>query len=395
MNHDVEIIVVGAGPAGSAAAIAAARRGRRVLLLDRARFPRDKPCGDLIGARALRLARLLGIDEDIVDRYHALAGVQVTTTGGDLRLSPVGRAGRAFVDRSDARIIPRETFDAAMVAAARRAGASLEIVNVRSVGWEDGQRVVRGTSREGEVEPRAPLVIIAGGYGCRVASDVAPSSDERAEERPHGIAMRGYFRSISSPPGEIVFSLDEWVLPGYGWVFPLPDGMANVGIGTLVGKGKGQGESEHLHQLYWRYVNDPSSPIARWMANAKPIGKPRTWPLDLGPRPRRLVADGLLVAGESAGFVGPMTGAGIAFALESGMKAGEIAASALTRGDTSADALNPYASWAARHPLAWLKVEEHAHRLISDPARLRRVVRLTRPLPFTPALGAKLLLNLG
>ncbi|MDQ4044033.1 MAG: geranylgeranyl reductase family protein [Chloroflexota bacterium] len=393
MSHDAEIIIVGAGPAGSAAAIAASQLGRRVLLLDRARFPRDKPCGDLIGARALRLARILGIDHEVVDRYRPLSGVQVTTDAGSLNLSPTGTAGRAFVDSSDARIIPRETFDAAMMAAAIRTGASLETVTVRSVDSEGAQRVVRGTSRGGEIKLRAPLVIIAGGYGCRVASDVAPSPDERAEERPHGIAMRGYFRNVSSPPREIVFSLDEWVLPGYGWVFPLPGGMANVGIGSLVGKG--QGESEHLHQLYHRYVNDPSSPIAQWMADVEPVGKPRTWPLDLGPRPRRLVAAGLLVAGESAGFVGPMTGAGIAFALESGMKAGEIASAALARGNTSANALNPYARWAVRHPLAWLKVEERAHWLISDPARLRRVVRVTRPLPVTPAIGAKLLLNLG
>lgn len=393
MGHDAEIIVVGAGPAGSAAAIAAARCGGRVLLLDRARFPRDKPCGDLIGANALRLARSLGIDEDVLARFHPLTGVELTTSAGDLSLAPTTTPGRAFVDHSDARIIPRETFDAAMVATALRAGAVLDTAHVRSVETESGQRVVRGTNTDRVVELHAPIVIIAGGYGCRVASDIAPSADERARERAHGIAMRGYFRNVASPPNEIVFSLNEWVLPGYGWVFPLPGGMANVGIGTLVGK---ESESpEHLHELYRRYIEDSSSPIAECMRNAQPTGKPRSWPLDLGPRPRRLIADGLLLAGESAGFVGPMTGAGIAFALESGAKAGETAAAALARGDTSTEFLNSYARWAARHPLRWLRAEERAHWLISEPARLNRVVRLTRPLPITPTLGAKLLLNLG
>jgi flavin-dependent dehydrogenase len=113
--------------------------------------------------------------------------------------------------------------------------------------------------------------------------------------------MRGYWRGVDAPPGRIVFALDRWLLPGYGWVFPLPDGSANVGVGMLV---DGRASREPLRELYARFVADPASPAFAWLRRAAPTGEPRAWPLDLGPRPRRLVADGLLVAGEAAGLVG-------------------------------------------------------------------------------------------
>ena len=86
---------------------------------------------------------------------------------------------------------------------------------------------------------------------------------------PRGIAMRGYFRDVDAPPGRIAFCLNEWVLPGYGWVFPLPDGGANVGVGTLTEGGA----DEHLRALYERFVGDPASPASAWLGGATPVGR--------------------------------------------------------------------------------------------------------------------------
>lgn len=393
-GFDADVIVIGAGPAGSAAATTAARAGRDVLLVDRQSFPRDKPCGDLIGARAMRAARRLGVDERTLTSSARLDGVLVTTTTRDLVLAPASAIGRWAQAGSDARVIPRLRFDDAVRRTALRAGARFERGHARRVSaWDGAGRIVHLQHDRQLVALRARLVVVAGGYGCRVADDVAPPRPAHGRERPHGIAMRGYLRGVTAPERRIVFCLDEWTLPGYGWLFPLPDGRANVGIGTLVRRG--DENPEHLRDLYARFVTDPGSPIARWLRDAVADGEPRAWPLDLGPRARRASAPGLLVAGEAAALVGPMTGAGIAFALESGAWAGEVAAHALTAGIADARALEPYARWLDAHPLRWLRVEARAHWLVSDADRLRRVTRVTHALPGAGPLGAKLLLALG
>ncbi len=385
-----EVVVVGAGPAGSATAITLARAGRRVLLLDRAAFPRDKPCGDLIGARAMGWARKLGVSEDDLAAYAPLHGALIATDGGKLDLVPRTAVGRAMLFRSDARVIPRAVFDAALVRAAERAGAEQRQINVRHVTpWRGGERAVVGRTPEGELTIRAKAVVIAGGYGCRLAQDMPAAA--AANQPPRGIAIRGYFTGVDAPPGRIAFCLNEWVLPGYGWVFPLPAGGANVGVGTLADGGG----DEHLRALYDRFVDHPASPAAGWLRDASSSGRPRAWPLDLGPRPRRLIADGLLVAGEAAALVGPLTGAGIAFALESGARAGATLAQSLAAGDVSADRLVPYARFVSRRCLPWLRAEGVAQRWLGDPRHLRRLLRAVQPLPPTGTLGARLLLHLG
>ena len=392
-SETVEAVVIGAGPAGSAAAVGLARAGRRVLLLDRTGFPRDKPCGDLIGVHALGLARELGIDEDAIAPYPSLTGAVITSGGGTVDLTPRGRAGRRLLRGSDARVVPRMVFDGAMVDAAVRAGAALRRVAVRTVSTsEGGARLVEGAAGGKPWRIRARIVVVAGGYGSRVVLPVSEREPTRRNEPPHGVAMRGYLAGVTPPSGRIAFCLDDWVLPGYGWVFPLPDGRANVGVGTLVRDGA---DGEHLRELYLRFTEDPGSPAAPWLKGAAPDGAPRSWPLDLGPRERSLALDGLLVTGEAAALVGPLTGAGIAFALASGKAAGEAAATALTAGDVSRTALSGYEREIRRRFRLWLRAEGVAQRWLSNPDHVRRMIRVVRPLPPTGAVGARLLLHLG
>ena len=389
MTHDA--IVVGAGPAGSAAAIMLARSGRRVRLLARRRFPRDKPCGDLIGARALAAAWRLGVHPAELNPYRRIEGAAISAEGGRLDLVPGSALGRRLLRGTDARVVPRAVFDHLLVQSAERAGAELCQATVRDIGpWRRGARLVRVETSLGADELAARAVIVAGGYGCRVSAELAPRSRQDGPAR--GIAMRGYFRGVACPVNRIVFALDRWLLPGYGWVFPLPDGGANVGVGTLLAA---EGQPERLAALFDRFVGDPASPAAAMLRDAVPAGRPRSWPLDLGPRRRRLVADGLVVAGEAAGLVGPLTGAGIAFALESGERAGRTVAAALASGDLTRHGLRAYAATTRRMTAPWLRGELLAQRVLADPGRVERIVGIMRPLPPTATLGARLLLHLG
>jgi flavin-dependent dehydrogenase len=134
-----------------------------------------------------------------------------------------------------------------------------------------------------------------------------------------------------------------------------------------------------------------------WLAGARITEEyvPRSWPLALAPRSGPLVADGVLLVGEAAALVGPMTGAGIYPALRSGIWAAETLITALGTGDTSRHALLPYERRVRRRFLPQHRAEAWAQRLLTNPARLRRVVNAVRPLSITSPLGASLLLHLG
>ncbi len=387
MTYDVAI--VGAGPGGSAAAITLARAGYRVALLDRQTFPRTKPCGDLIGSGGVALARALGVPGNILAPYAPLAGaVVIAPDTAPLVL-------RARTHALDARVIPRHIFDTALVRAATDAGATFVQMQVRDLmragdGNESGAIIgVRGADG---TELRARAVIGADGYGSRIARTVCGADTIRGGQI--GVALRAYTTRLALPPawqGCIVFAYDEQTAPGYGWMMPLPDGGANLGIGTLAPAGE-MPNAAHLRALLDRFCAGMP-----WLAGAAITGEypPRTWPLSLAPRRGRLVDDGVVLVGEAAALVGPMTGAGIYPALQSGIWAGETLAHALRNGDLSRAALAPYERRVRRRFAPQHRAEAWAQRLLSDPRHLRTVVRIVRPLPFVGNLGASLLLHLG
>ncbi len=214
-------MVVGAGPAGSTAATVLARAGAQVALVDKARFPRDKACGDLIGPRALQVLADLGLDEP--------AGLDV----GDMAVvGPTGRRvrlpsfdGRSYPGRALA--VTRAVFDDALRSAALEAGAHPFEGRVDRPLDDDGSIEGFTVGESGTV--RADFVIGADG----AASHVADAAD--LVEAPRvlwGFAVRSYLEEPVALPSIVLWERERWRgFPGYGWVFPGPGGMANLGVG--------------------------------------------------------------------------------------------------------------------------------------------------------------------
>jgi geranylgeranyl reductase family protein len=288
-----DVVVVGGGPAGAAAALAARAAGRSVLILDRSDFPRDKVCGDGVAPEALDVLDRLGVDPArLTAGYPAVPRLRLRSPGG----AAVERAMRrpAFV-------VPREVFDARLLTAALGSGAELRRHPVRRVGVGHAHVEVDGSLT-------ADVVVAADG-----AESVVRRALGIGANRPQhtAIAIRGYAPEPSGQSGVQVIRTTEQRWPAYAWSFPLGDGRANVGYGELVSGGVTRGAllAGLDHLLDGGTAADP---------------KAHRLPLSTG-RPRQ--PDGrVLLAGDAASLINPLTGEGIFYAVLSGSLAGAAAA---------------------------------------------------------------------
>lgn len=293
-----DVVIVGAGPAGAAAALAALRAcpDASVLLLDAAEFPRDKVCGDGVAPQALDVLATLGVDLDAL-----VAGTEPITSL-DL-VSPSGiRASGTFA--RPARVIRRKAFDERLVRAALAAGAKLARCRVRSILRRDDHVLVADTYR-------ARVVIGADGAESvvRRSSGAAPP--------PAGtvaVALRGYVSADPWPAGRQLLRMTTADWPAYAWVFPVGDGTANVGYGQLL---TGTPPSRaHLTQRLGELV--PGAVGAQLLGHRLPLSTGR--PV--------FGHDRVLLVGDAASLINPLTGEGIYYAVVSGSLAGAAAMTA-------------------------------------------------------------------
>ena len=306
-----DVIVVGGGPAGSIAAFVLARGGARVALIDKARFPRDKACGDIVGPRALQLLTDLGLPTPKGRNVGEM--VVVGPTGRRVQL-PCGE-GLTYPGHGTA--VTRTAFDSTLHEEALEAGATpvhgLAVEPLASEGRIDGFRLLDGT------ELRADFVIGADGATSRVAGAAGLVDDKKVL---WGFAIRTYIPQAVDLPA-IVFweSAPFQGFPGYGWVFPGPTGGANVGLGlgTVADRKAGAKVQqalprflEHLREI--ELLGDASSSMpARRLGGWLKMGMVGTVP----------AAGRVLLVGDAAGLVNPLQGEGIAQAMCSGRSAAE------------------------------------------------------------------------
>jgi geranylgeranyl reductase family protein len=311
MAERVDVVVIGAGPAGTAAAITAARNGGRVVCVDKAAFPRDKTCGDGLTANALRLLAALGVSNaDLADAGPAFIRETIL-------VSPSGRRVRLPLpaDGAHAAVVSRHRLDAALVEVARRTGVEVR-ENAAVIAVEQDGEEVRCAFDDGTAIT-APHAVAADGHWSAVRRLLEPRAPRDLGEWH---AVRQYFDGVDDDRLWVIFERD--LLPGYAWVFPLPGGRANVGYGVLRSRGRTGRELKDLWPdlLARPVLRDVLGPRAR---AAEPV---RAWPIPTRYDRARLVRERVLFAGDAAGVVDPMTGEGIAQAMESGMLAAEAIA---------------------------------------------------------------------
>jgi len=333
--QEADVIVVGAGPAGSATACYLARAGIDVLVLEKATFPREKVCGDGLTPRAVKALVGMGVPVGEQDGWVRNKGLRII--GGGVRLELPWPELSSYPGYGLVR--SRLDFDETLARTAQKAGARLlEGVTVTGPVLDDGGRIIgvraraSGQPDDTERQYMARVVVAADGNSSRLSLAMGLA---KRDDRPLGVAVRTYYTSPRHDDDYLESWLDLWdgdrLLPGYGWIFGMGDGTSNVGLGLL-------NTSASFKNVDYRDL------LRRWLAGMPPewgyTEENRTEPvrgaaLPMGFNRTPHYTRGLLLAGDAGGMVNPFNGEGIAYAMEAGELAARVIAQALARPDAA------------------------------------------------------------
>jgi len=364
--HVCDVLVIGAGPAGTAAAITATRAGRRVTVLDKARFPRDKCCGDGLTTDALRLLERLGVRPTDAASWNAVTDVIVRAPDGRIIELPLPSSGQY------AAVVPRIELDQALVDRTRDAGAVIR-EGVGFVGLtEHSDRVVVSTDDGDHYAAR--YVIAADGTWSAVRTSLGLTPDRY---RGEWHAFRQYVGDVGPLAQHLTVWFEPDLLPGYAWSFPLPGQRANVGFGIQRGGDHRVGDMGALWTdlLARDHVREVLGPDAR------PEGRHKAWPI-----PARIddmvAAHGrVLLTGDAIAATDPMTGEGIAQALLTGCLAAEAVSDAGPH--RAVDARRRYEAALADHLVTDHRFARSLSRLLRSPRTTEAALRAADATPWT------------
>ncbi len=327
-----DVCILGGGPGGCSAALQLAKRGVRSVVLEKAAFPRDKVCGDALSGKVMRTLERLDVDlaNTVKSETRAMPSWGVTF------VAPSGRSLRVPFSRTTGLgeapgvIIPRLQFDDLLFQWTKRSAlvSSVEGATAKTfVRTAQGWRI--GTAEGAVVEAR--IIIDASGANSTFARHVAALP---MEARHHAAGVRAYYSGVKGldPQGFIELLFLKDLLPGYLWVFPLPNGRANVGLGLRSDVVKAR--RVDLKGLLTRLVTTHPQLKARF-ADAKVEGGLQGMGLPLASKRRKLSGDGFLLVGDAGHLIDPFTGEGISHAMISGVYAADSAWEALVANDTS------------------------------------------------------------
>jgi menaquinone-9 beta-reductase len=407
--RQADVIVVGAGPAGASAAYHLAEAGVDVLLLEKGTFPRDKICGDGLTPRAVRHLMAMGIDTD-APGWQRNRGLRIVGAGHRLELPWPELA--SFPPYGLVRT--RSDLDEMLARHAEQAGARLRegmsvigpvldertgrVTGVQARPVDDRGRRLPGPDRTETYS--APLVVACDGVSARIAIALGL---ERRENRPMGVAVRAYYTTPRHDDEWMESWLELWapradgaglqLLPGYGWIFGVGDGTANVGLGIL-------NTSKAFRHVDYKDV------LRRWLAHtpeewgfrdeANRVGRIGSAALPMGFNRKPHYTRGVLLAGDSGGMVNPFNGEGIDYALESGHLAAETIVEALARpqGPGRERVLEGYAAGLEAAYGGYFTLGRVFARMIGNPTFMKQATKYGLPRTALMRFTLKLMANL-
>jgi geranylgeranyl reductase family protein len=358
MEMTRDVVVVGAGPAGSVAAAVLARHGHDVLLMDRASFPRDKTCGDGVPPGTVEILNRLGMKESLRDAgFHSIRGIRLVSPRGRewrVRLEPRQRDADFF-------IAPRVVLDDLIRRHAIAGGAEFCTGAVRAL-VREGERVtgVRATVDGRDVTIPARIVIGADGATSVVARALLGDKPIAAHR---AVAIRAYVHGIATLAHTIELHWYAHFAPGYAWVFPTGPSSANVGVVVRADRFKQRGVP--LDRLLDDFLQAPE--FRRRMDPGATVNPGATWQLPSAiPRATRRAFDGALLVGDAARLVDALTGEGIHNAVASADIAADVTHRALSRGDASRSVLAEFDARCERELEPLIRRSYRVHRRVAE-----------------------------
>ncbi|MCK7554267.1 geranylgeranyl reductase family protein [Chitinophaga sedimenti] len=373
---ETDICILGAGPAGATAALQLAYSGISCIVVDKAVFPRDKVCGDGLSGKVLTL--LGRIDPGIAERLLA-AECKLDSFG--VNFVAANRIGIEIPYKQGYQKRPGEPrgfvckrlhFDNFLVDEMKRCPQIqlLEGVDITRHTLLDGGYLL--SDAKGDVEIKAKLVIAANGAHSQFTKEVAGI---HMEPEHYVAGIRAYYKNVGGLHADNLIELHfiKKILPGYFWIFPLPNGEANVGLGML--SAAIRKKKINLKQLLHDTVtNDPE--MRERFKNAELVGRIDGYGLPLGSKKRRLSGERYMLTGDAAYLIDPFTGEGIGNALYSGRMAAQRAKLALEADDFSADFLLGYDADVSRVLGPELKMSTKLLKLIKYPFILNTLMKM-------------------
>ena len=332
-----DAIIVGAGPGGSAAAIHSNKLGLNCLLLDKSVFPRDKVCGDALSGKSVRMMRELNLLHEV----ERLKGAQINriTFGSpsnkqfDISLN----SNKNKKTKKKGFVIPRKIFDNFLFKKANTVTETRQGVRVVDViqknNYVSGVIIKNEAGKEESIY--APIVLGCDGPFSIIARKLGLY---KMDMNHTSVAIRCYYSGVKGLTDQIELHFLKEVKPGYLWLFPAGDGMANIGIG--LSKSDAKKESRTLSQILDEVTK--SKYFKNRFSDAKQLEKPIGWNLPLGTIHRKNHGNGFMLLGDAAGLVDPFTGEGIGNAMVSAKYAVEVAKESITKRDFSKDFFSKY-----------------------------------------------------
>jgi geranylgeranyl reductase family protein len=368
MDQVYDVVVVGAGPGGSAAAYYLSAHGLKVLLLDKSDFPREKTCGDGLTPHALRILDEMEILAEVARIGNRINGIAIHSPGGYTVKTAVPRVA-GFPDHL--LIVPRLKLDNLIRQQAVANGAQfLAPVNVRGVRRERDTVFVLGENRGRTLSFKARLVVLATGANLGLLARLG-----MLRYKPEMIlAVRAYFDGLEGLSDEVQVYTEGIPMPGYGWVFPTSATSANLGVGVMNGHGRRQRRQRSAGNTFDVFLQ--SAALRKICEHAHQVGPRKGYPLRIDFPRSPTSGNNMLLVGEAAGLVSPLTGEGIDLALESGKMAAEHTIGMFARGDFSFQALAAYDRELRQRYGRLFSYLRKLRRMYLNPILTDRVIRL-------------------